>query len=260
MTRFDVLGPLEIRLPAGVLVPRGPMVRKMLALMALRANQIVSFDTFIEELWDGEPPRTAVTTIRTHVYHVRQMMARQGGHTGADLIVTQPAGYMLRLGPGELDAQVFSQLVSEGGELLASDRAREAAEALSKALSMWRGAALANVTAGPVLSCHLVALEEMRIRARELRIEADLRLGRHRELIAELRELVGANPLNEWLHARLIDALRLSGRRNEALTAYHAVRTLLDDELGLQPSEELRQLQQEILMTGVPVGGVAAAG
>ncbi|MFC0435590.1 AfsR/SARP family transcriptional regulator [Kutzneria buriramensis] len=248
MIRIAVLGTLELHTEEGVYVPRGPKVRKVLALLALRANQLVDVDTIADELWDSRHPRTAVTTIRTHVYHLRKMLEQETSVPMlSELLLTQHAGYMLRLETGQLDAELFRTAVDRGRAQLARGRYEEAAEVLRGAVALWRGPTLANVPLGPVLTSYVDHLRELRIRALEMRVEAEMRLGHHRELVPELRKLVAANPFNEWLHARLIDALRLSGRRREALEAFRALRTLLDEELGLEPSAELQQLQYDIL-------------
>jgi DNA-binding SARP family transcriptional activator len=255
MTTFNVLGSLELRSGATAWAPRGPKVRKVLALLLLRPGQVVTIDTLSDELWDERPPRTAVTTIRTHVYHLRQLLEQEGGgRRVADLLTTAPDGYLLRVDADEVDAALFSRLVQQGRSQLARGATAEAAGSLRQALALWRGSPLADVRVGRVLCAHLAHLAEIRLRAQELRIEADMRLGQHRELIPELRGLVATNPLNEWLHGQLIDALSRSGRRGDALTAFRALRTLLAEELGLEPSADLHRLQHEIL-TGSGAGG-----
>jgi DNA-binding SARP family transcriptional activator len=216
-------------------------------------NHIVDIETIATELWDGARPRTAVTTIRTHVYHLRRMLESESGMAGAgDGLHTEPFGYRLCLDPEQLDATVFTRLVDAGRAQLRGGQPEEAARTLQSALDLWQQPALANVSPGRVLSLHLVELSELRIRAHELRIEADLALGRHRELVAELRGLVAANPLNEWLQAQLIESLRRSGRRNEALAAFRQLRNVLDEELGVEPSAELQQLHRDILTAAAP--------
>lgn len=253
MIRFSVLGSLELPTPQGAYVPRGPKVRKVFALLLLRANQIVDVATLTDELWDENPPRTVVTTVRTHVYHLRKMLAQESRvSAAAQLLTTQPTGYLLRAAPDQLDASVFARLVDQARVLLTQRHVNEASHLLRKALGLWRGPALANVSAGRVLARHVVHLNELRTRALELRIEADMLLGRHRELVAELRGLIAADPLNEWFHAHLIESLHRSGRRGEALAAFHDLRTLLDRELGLEPSPELCRLQHEILTATMP--------
>lgn len=248
MTRFKVLGPLELNLGGETLVPRGPMVRKIIALLLVRANHLVDTETLVEELWDGDAPRTAMTTLRTHVYHIRKMVHRTDGESGTEVaLVTQPGGYQLRIAEDDADVTVFEKLVSDGRRSLREQRPEEAVHTLCRALELWRGPALANVDVGPVLSRHLVQLDELHHRAIELRIDAHLQSGQHRDLVAELRGLVAANPLNEWFQARLIDVLHRSGRRHEALEAIHELRSTLKDELGLEPSSEVQRLQYEIL-------------
>ncbi|OLT16513.1 hypothetical protein BJF78_13895 [Pseudonocardia sp. CNS-139] len=255
MTTYHVLGPLAVRDGGGDRTPRGPKIGKVLALLLLRAGEVVSVRTLAEELWDERPPRTAVTTIRTHVYHLRK--ALEATDAGADALRTEPTGYRFARLPGPLDAEEFVKATDQGNALLRRGQAADAATLLRSALSVWRGSALAGIDPGPVLSLHVEHLEELRVRALELRIEADMACGRHRQLVPELRGLVAAHPLNEWFHARLIDALHRSGRRSDALRAYGAVRGLLDRELGLEPSPELQRVQQEVL-TGRRIAVAAA--
>ncbi|AOS65606.1 AfsR/SARP family transcriptional regulator [Actinoalloteichus hymeniacidonis] len=250
MIRFSVLNRLETRTELGSWIPNGPKLRKVFAVLLLRANQVVEVETLADELWESKPPRNGKGTIRTHVYHLRRMLEAERATQGiAPLLMTEPAGYLIRVRPEELDSSVFVEMVSRGRSLLEAGAASDAAETLREALAMLPDRPLSNVSLGPVLSRHVTYLEEVRNRALELRIEADLRLGRHRELVAELRSLIAAHPLNEWFHARLIESLHRSGRRGEALMAYHDLRGLLDEELGLEPSEEVRLLQAEILAT-----------
>ncbi|RKS09670.1 DNA-binding SARP family transcriptional activator [Nocardiopsis sp. Huas11] len=249
MINFSVLGSLELRSEDGVHVPPGTKVRKLLALLLLRANQVVDTGTVTEELWDGRPAPGGAAILRTHVYHLRRSLP-----AGTATVTTEPTGYLLSVDPEQLDATVFARRVEEGRALVRQDRMEEAAQHLREALDLWRGRVLANTSAGPVLSRHITYLEELRHHAVELRVEADMRLGRHRELVPELRSLIAADPLSEWYHDQLITALHRSGRRGEALTAYHDLRRLLDEELGLQPSERAQRLQHEILMADGPRG------
>jgi DNA-binding SARP family transcriptional activator len=250
MTTYHVLGPLAVRDGDVDHTPRGPKIGKVLALLLLRAGEVVSVRTLTQELWDERPPRTAVTTIRTHVYHLRK--ALDATEEGAGALCTEPTGYRLSHVPGPFDADHFMRSTERGHALLRREQPAEAATVLRTALGMWSGSALAGIDAGPVLTRHVEHLEELRVRALELRIEADMAMGRHRQLVPELRGLVAAHPLNEWFHARLIDALRRSGRRSDALAAYGAVRRLLDRELGLEPSADLRRMQQEVLTSDRP--------
>ncbi|NUS12791.1 MAG: AfsR/SARP family transcriptional regulator [Streptomyces sp.] len=249
-----ILGPVEVYAGGAVHRPRGPKVRKLLALLAVRARDIVDVGTLVEELWDGAAPASAVSTVRTHVYHLRQELAQElrlpGMHS---VITTEGTGYSLRPAPGLLDVEEFTRLYGLGRTALHARKYDVALDRLDAALALWRGRTLADVTRGRVLDGHATRIEELRSRADELRIEAAMQLGRHRELVPELHRLIAVDPLNEWLHARLIDALHRCGRRGEALRAFHQVRSVLAEELGLEPNEDLLRLQRHIL------SGAAAA-
>lgn len=247
---FRVLGPLEVLHGDLTCTPTAPKVRGVLALLILRANHVVDTTSFIEELWGERPPRSAVTTAQTYIYHLRKLFAREAGPKGEELFVTRPPGYVLTVGERQVDLYEFEQLTRQGRTLLADGKPAEAAQVLRRALQLWRGPALANVSAGRLLEGSVAHLEEERIHATQLRIEADLQLGRHRALIAELRSLVTLYPLNEWFHGKLILALSRSGRRGESLQAYQSLRQILDRELGLAPSPELQSLQREALTLG----------
>ncbi|WP_084961150.1 AfsR/SARP family transcriptional regulator [Thermoactinospora rubra] len=253
MATFKVLGPLEIAHDGRSCTPTPHKLRQVLALLVLRANQIVPTDLLVQELWGDDPPKSAQTTLHTYVYQLRKLMERDGlCRRGEEPIQTRPPGYLLRAGQADVDAFVFERLARRGRRLLEDGDAARAAAVLREALDLWSGPALADVIPGPVLQGHAVALEEERVRALELRIQADLALGRHRDLIAELRLLVAVYPFNEWFHGQLITALGRSHRRGEALEVYHALRRRLDEELGLAPSPELQELYRELLSVGVP--------
>jgi SARP family transcriptional regulator, regulator of embCAB operon len=253
MPQFKVLGALEILAGGRSCTPGPPKIRSVLALLLLRPNRVVNVDSIMEELWGLESPRSAVTTVQTYIYQLRRMFGAEGlDPPGEQLIETRPAGYLIRAEPEQVDAEVFERLLRQGRALLEKDRASEAAMVLRRALDMWAGPALADVPRGSLLQAHAIKLEERRTNALELRIRADVKLGRHNELIAELRSLVQAYPLNEWFHEQLIAALSRCGRRGEALRAYQDVRALLIDELGVDPSLPLQRLQHQILSIGSP--------
>jgi DNA-binding SARP family transcriptional activator len=245
---INILGPLELRDGDSAWIPRGPKVRKLLSALALRPGEVVDIATLAEELWEDSPPATMTATIRSHVYHLRLMLTGESGlpRTG-DLISTEATGYRLRTTADQIDAVRFERLVNQGRMLLDRGDPAESSTVLGQALSLWRGPVLVDVVCGRLLGGHVTRLSEARLRATELRLEADLRLGRHRDLVAELRGLVAAHPLNEWLHAKLIESLQRSGRRAEALTAFTDLRRILVRELGVEPSPELRLLYQTLL-------------
>jgi SARP family transcriptional regulator, regulator of embCAB operon len=250
--QFKILGPLEIVYKGRVCTPLPRKVRRVLGLLLARANQVVDVDSLVAELWGASPPRTAVATAQTYIFHLRRNFEHEQPGSADHLLLTSPPGYVLRINDEQLDARLFDRLVTHGGVLVDEGRPGEGAERIREALSLWRGTPLANVPAGRLLEAHVVRLEETRIRALELRIRADIALGRQRELIPELRALVVEYPLNEWFHGQLIEALHQAGRRAEALQAYQQVRAVLDEELGLEPSPELQQLQRAVLASEPP--------
>jgi DNA-binding SARP family transcriptional activator len=226
---------------------RGPKIQQLLALLVMRANKIVHVDTLVDELWSEDPPRTAVSSVRTHIYHLRGIVRELGYPAISDRLTTEPSGYTLKIAPESIDSEVFIRVVAEGKAMLHGGRFEEASYLLGRALDLWRGQPMANVDTGPVLTRHAVQLQEEQLNTLQLRIEADMRLGRHRELIGELKDLVATDPYNEWFHARLIDALNQVGRRREALGIFHALRTQLNHELGVEPSGEVQREHMAVL-------------
>lgn len=247
-TMYRLLGPVEIVRDGQDIAPTAPKIRQLVAMLLLRANRIVNTDTIIRELWPDEPPRSVRTTMQTYVYQLRRMIERTGLATDSDdMLQTRAPGYLLAVDPEQIDVFVFQRLVREGRELMVERRFAEAAEALRKALSLWSGPPLANVNCGSRLSAYVVDLQERRRNAYHLRVQAEMEIGGHRELVGELRSLVTANPLDEELHGQLIRVLDRSGRRSEALAVYRNLRGTLREELGLEPSAELRALHMELL-------------
>jgi DNA-binding SARP family transcriptional activator len=222
-------------------------VLNTLALLLVRANRVVPAETIIHELWGDHPPRSAATTSQTYIYQLRCWMDGDLAPTGGGALITRPPGYLLQLDRDVIDISTFERLVDEGQLLLRRDEPGPAAERLRAALALWSGPPLSNIRLGPVLSGYVVALDELHNRALHLRIEADVRLGRQRELIGELRSLVTAQPYDEWYHSLLVFSLASAGRRREAIEAYLSARKLLADELGLGPSAELSHAYQAVL-------------
>lgn len=248
MMQFRTLGPLEVSLPnGGVMVPSSPKICKVLALLLLQ-DGISSVPLLLRELWGDTPPRSALTTLQTYVYHIRRMLARVevSGDAGPALVTRAP-GYELHVPDDAIDAKLFERHVRQAGRLLVSGEPERASALLRKALSTWQGPPLANISGGDVLRGHIVHLEEMRIQALELQIESERRVGRRRELIPNLRLLVSTYPFHEWFHLQLINELHHSGRRAEALQAYQDLRRILNEELGVEPTAEVRRLQQQVL-------------
>jgi DNA-binding SARP family transcriptional activator len=241
---FRVLGSLQVCADGVEVTPSAPKLRGVLAFLVFRHNQVIPVTTLIDELWGEDPPRSALSTLQTYMYKLRKLLDEAGG---GDMLVTKPTGYLAAIPPEGIDVCRFERYVAEGRHAFDQGDALRASEILSRALSMWRGPALADVATGERLSAHVIGIEECRLVALELRLEADLRLGRHRELVSELKELASTHPLHEALHAMLMVALSRSGRRIEALDTYQLFRRTLVDELGLEPGPMLRNLQSALL-------------
>ncbi|MGH3417013.1 MAG: AfsR/SARP family transcriptional regulator, partial [Actinocrinis sp.] len=243
-----MLGPMEVHDEQVDVTPPAAMPRRVLATLLLHADQVVPIPTLIEELWDDEPPRLARKTVQTYVYQLRKALA--GGPTGPvrRLLETRPQGYRILLEPGELDLRLFEQRARIGRSALAAGDAGNAASSLREALSVWRGDALTDLVPGPVLSAEASRLEDSRRGVLEQRVEADLRLGRHRDLIGELKALMIRYPGHEEFCAQLMLAAYRAGRRDESLGAYDRLRRVVVDQSGLEPSERLRRLQHAVLV------------
>ena len=243
---FRILGPVEVH-ESGWPVPlKGVKERAVLAFLLLHANQLVSSDRLIDEIWGAEAVETARKSLQVRVSELRKAL-RAGATAAGELIQSRGVGYVLSLDSDQLDLHRFERLVDKGRRALAEDRAEAAAEALREALAHWRGPALADLAYEEFAQPAIARLEELRLAALELRVDADLALGRHAELVGELRALVGAHPLRERLRAQLMVALYRSGRQGEALEVYQEARRALVAELGLEPSPVLRSLEQAIL-------------
>ena len=237
--RFRLLGPLEVE-RGGIRLDLGPRKqRAVLALLLLEANRVVPSERLIDELWGDTPPETARSALQVYVSRLRKAL----GEDGASLR-TQPPGYVLELEPGALDLQAFTALRAEARD--ASEPAR-AAEALHEALALWRGAPLAELDGAPFGTAAAAQLEEQRLGALEDRIDADLALGRHADLVHELDALVVAHPYRERFRAQQMLALYRSGRQADALAAYRSAREAFVEGLGIEPGAELKALERQVL-------------
>jgi DNA-binding SARP family transcriptional activator len=233
---FRLLGPLEVWRAGHAIDVRGSKRRTVLALLALHANEVVGRDRLIEELWGERPPANAAAALQNHVSRLRKDL-------GSEVVVTKPWGYVLRSEPHEIDLKRFESMLVEAKPL----PARERREKLGEALALWRGPAFADLVQEPALGLESARLEEIRLAALEQRIDADLELGAHEELVPELEALIGEHPLRERLRGQLILALYRSGRQAEALETYRETRRVLVEELGIEPSADLRELERAIL-------------
>jgi DNA-binding SARP family transcriptional activator len=263
---IDVLGTLAVRLDGVSITPTAPKPRQVLALLALRAGQVVPVGALAEELWGSEPPRSARATLQTYILQLRELISaalEAGAEDGAgrrrqakDVLLTVPGGYLLKSGEGVSDLREFERLAGSGYRAMDAEDYPQAARLLRQALDLWTGPALADIHVGPQLRTEAKRLEESRLCALDQRVDADLRLGRHRELLAELTVLINQYPMHESLCAQYMLALYRSGRRGEALDAYQRLRATLVRAMGLEPSPALAKLQRSLLMSGpetVPV-------
>ncbi|MDF2269752.1 AfsR/SARP family transcriptional regulator [Streptomyces coacervatus] len=232
-------------------MPTAPKPRQLLALLVARAGTVVPVDVLVDELWENTPPRSALTAVRTYIVQLRQSLARTHATGTADpagdVLPFAGWGYRLLVDPDRVDAAVFVRQAELGRRALLDGDHSRASLHLHGALRLWRGPALADVRIGPHLLAHRTTLEELRLGVVEQRAEADLRLGRHRQLIGELTELTVRYPLHENLHSLLIIALYRDGRADQALGAFAALRENLREQLGIDPSPRVRSLQEAIL-------------
>jgi DNA-binding SARP family transcriptional activator/class 3 adenylate cyclase len=245
---FRMLGPLEVRRGGDVLPLPPGRPRALLALLLLRANTVVAADQLIDELWRGDPPRTAGHALQVHVANLRKLLDEPGrDRGGAPVLATRRPGYVLEVAPEQCDARRFEQLTASGGRALDEGRPDEAAALFADALALWRGPVLADLADEPFITADATRLAELRLVTTERRVEAELALGHHAEVTGELEALVQQHPLRERLWAHLMVALYRSGRQADALAAYQRVRTVLAEELGLEPTPELRRLETAVL-------------
>lgn len=237
---FRILGPLELLVDGSPAPLGGPKQRAVLALLLLHANQVVSTDRLIDQLWGEDPPDTVRVVLQGYVSSLRKVL-------GPERIATRAPGYVVELDPAELDLHRFELLLREGRQAAARRDPETAAAKLREALDLWRGAALADFAYEPFAQPAIARLEELRLTALEDRLEADLALGRHGELVGELDALVAEHPLRELLRGQLMLALYRSGRQAEALDAYREARNALVEELGIDPGPALQELERAIL-------------
>ena len=237
---FRILGPLEVARDGGPVVLGAVQQRALLAVLVLHRGEVVSTDRLVDELWGERVPAAAAKTVQVYVSHLRKAL-------GAGVIVTQGRGYRLAVAPEQVDAIRFEALGAEGRRALAGGDAARAKERLCSALGLWRGEPLAEFAYEPFAQAAIARLQDGRLAALEDRIEADLALGADGELIGEIESLIAANPLQERLRGQLMLALYRAGRQADALAVYRQTSELLREELGLEPSRLLQELERSIL-------------
>ena len=239
---FRILGPLEVHDGEGS-VPLGPAKeRALLAILLLQASAVVSRERLIDELWGESPPPTAGKALNVHVSQLRKRLARNGD----DPIVTRAPGYAIVVDAESVDSARFERLVAEAGEQLgAAGDSAAAGGLLREALSLWRGPALDGIELEAGARHEVGRLDSLRLAAQMDRIDCDLALGLHEQVLGELTSLVAEHPLRERLHGQLILALYRAGRQADALQAYREAREQLVAELGIEPSPALQRLERD---------------
>lgn len=241
MLEFRILGPLEVVDDRGPVPLGGPKQRATLAILLLHANRVVSVDRLADDLYAGAPPVTAVTQVQRQISELRKALGTES------VIETRAPGYLAHVPSGSLDLTRFEQQTGEAGRAFARGDARATADLLREALALWRGAPLADLAYESFTQVAIGRLEEIRLAALEQRIEAELSLGRHSELIAELTALVTEHPLRESLSGQLMLALYRARRQAEALDVYRGTREALVGRFGIEPTPALRALEGAIL-------------
>ena len=248
---IKVLGPLSFRHGAVEMAPAAPKPRKLLALLLLNHQRVISVPTLIDELWQAGAPNTARTALQVYVFNLRKKVAQVTGLSPSEVAETvlqkAPNGYRFAVDPGQFDLRTFRWLERAGGTALAAGDLRSAAQHFHRALDLWRGPAVADVEAGIGIRAEIAALEHARMTMLDYRIELDLRLGLHRELLSELAVLTSRYPCHEVLHAQYMIALYRSGHRIRALEVFQDLRNRLIGEHGLEPSATLRRCHQAVL-------------
>jgi DNA-binding SARP family transcriptional activator len=246
---FRILGPLEVQAADRMLPVRGPKQLGLLAILLAHANEIVSSDRLIDELWGEHPPETGRKALQMQVSLLRRLLepAREDRGSSPRVLVTRAPGYLIRVEPDELDLWRFERMRDAARQAFAAGDATAAAAGLREALALWRGAPFADLAYEPFLETEIARLEQLRLSALEERIAADLVVGRHADVVGELEALIAGHPLREGLRAQLMVALYREGRQAEALDAYQKARRALVDEVGLEPGKLLRDLEAAIL-------------
>jgi DNA-binding SARP family transcriptional activator len=242
-----ILGPLEVSDETGPIALGGQRQRALLALLALSPGRVVATDRLVDLLWGEDAPKTAMASLQNGIGQLRKVL-------GADLVETRAPGYVLRITPDQVDASRFERSLADARRFPAEERR----EQLVRALEMWRGAVLAEFAFHSFAQPEIRRLDELRLVALAERIDADLELGHHGDVIGELEGLVAEHPLRESFLRQLMLALYRAGRQAEALDVYQAARTRFVDELGIEPGPELRQLQTEILRHEAGLGAATA--
>ncbi|MEO3973466.1 AfsR/SARP family transcriptional regulator [Streptomyces sp. CAU 1734] len=259
--KFAVLGPLSMTGGNGSPLPTAPKTRQLLALLLLHANSLVTLDTCVHELWGESSPRSAVQSVHTRVFQIRQALAGDPSGRTTDeskrILETHHQGYSLQVEKGSLDLDVLETYRAEFRRAQSDKDDAEVSAVLRSALGLWRGKTLLDIQQGPSIRACAAGLDDLRATLLEQCIEAELRLGMHHRLLSELSALVSRHPVRENLHAQYMIALYRSGRTAESLQVYHRLHKTLAEELGIEPSHRIRQLQTAVLTESTELDVVA---
>jgi len=249
--KIRVLGALDAEVNGRSIVPTARKPRQIFALLALYPGRVVPVSTLMEEIWGSDLPQSSMTTLQTYIMQLRRMLANAMGPELAgsvkQVLATRYSGYSLQIPTDAVDVHTYERLVAEGRQAFDQGEDQRASDCLRQALDLWDGPALVDVRVGPILDIEVMRLEESRLAAHERRIDAELRLGRHVELIAELTDLIARHPQNEGLHSQAMVALYRSGRQASALDVYRRLRQRLVSDLGVEPALQLQRLHQAML-------------
>lgn len=253
---IKLLGPLETYVDGVPVEHTANKPSQLLALLALNAGNVVTVPALVEEIWGDQPPRSGVPTLRTYILTLRQKLQRaladESDVSAKDILITRRVGYVLDMAPGDVDALRYDRLSAAGRTAVNNGDHEAASRILGEALRLWRGPALADVPAGRQLGIESMRLAENRLGDLHLRIDADLRLGRHHQLLGELATLCAQHPLQENFAIQHMIALHRSGRQSEALAAFRRLRTTMVEQLGVEPSGTARRLHHDML-AGRPI-------
>lgn len=261
---INVLGPLEVNVDGVSVVPTASKPSQLLATLALNAGRVVTVNTLTDEIWASRPPRSEVATLHTYILklrrHLETALADEGvGMCAKDILITRRAGYLLAAEPTAVDAMRYEELSAAGRQAVNDGDHEGASRLLAEALRLWRGPALADLPIGPQLAIEALRLDENRLSDLHLRIEADLKLGRHHQLLGELATLCARHPMLENFCMQHMIALYRCGRQSHALAAYRRLRTEMVEHLGVEPSPRVRQLHHAILTDQLSVEDPNAA-
>ncbi|TDV41075.1 AfsR/SARP family transcriptional regulator [Actinophytocola oryzae] len=248
---INVLGALEVSIDGTSVVPNASKPRHLLAVLAMNVGKLVTSSSLKEELWGNHAPRSATSTLQTHVLslrnHIREALPSSEDDLVRDILVTRNAGYVLRLDPDSVDVIRYTRLAAAGRAASGAGDHERAGQLLTEALALWRGPVLDDVSVGPQLEIESMRLAECRLADLTLRIDMDLYLGRHHQVLGDLAALCAQHPYMENFRAQFMLALYRSGRPGQALEVYHEMWATIRDHLGVDPSPRLRELHRAIL-------------